>query len=78
MTIKFSMGSLLEGFAGLFSPSLLILMFIGVTVGILFGATPGISANMGIILIMPITFGMTPNDAMALLLSVYIGGMSGG
>jgi hypothetical protein len=35
MTIKFSMGSLLEGFAGLFSPSLLILMFIGVTVGIL-------------------------------------------
>jgi putative tricarboxylic transport membrane protein len=27
---------------------------------------------------MPITFGMTPNDAMALLLSVYIGGMSGG
>jgi putative tricarboxylic transport membrane protein len=78
MTVQFSFSELLCGVSGLLSPSLLIMMFLGVFIGIMFGATPGISANMGIVLFMPMTFGMEPSRAISLLLSVYLGGMSGG
>lgn len=46
--------------------------------GIIFGAIPGLSASMAVAIVLPITFGMGPIDAMALLVSLYIGAVSGG
>ncbi len=50
----------------------------GVAVGIIFGALPGLTATMGVALFLPFTFGMDPISAFALLLGIYVGGIYGG
>lgn len=49
-----------QGFGAVFSFNILILMFIGVAVGIVFGAVPGLSATMAVALCLPLTFTMGP------------------
>lgn len=70
--------SLMGGFAALMAPDLIALMFIGVIVGIIFGAIPGLSATMAIVLFLPITFSLNVYRAFTLLVALYIGGVSGG
>ena len=55
-----------------------LLCLLGVVVGIIFGFLPGLSATMGVALMMPFTFGMPLTSSMALLLGVYCGGIYGG
>ena len=50
----------------------------GAVVGLLFGAIPGLTFSTALALMMPLTFGMEPVPAIALLLAVYSGGMAGG
>ncbi|MBD2846651.1 tripartite tricarboxylate transporter permease [Paenibacillus sp. IB182496] len=69
---------LLEGASAVFSIEVLLLVTFGVLVGILFGASPGLTTSMGIALMLPITFGLPLVEGMALLLGLYIGGVSGG
>ncbi|MCI8423146.1 MAG: Tat pathway signal protein [Lawsonibacter sp.] len=72
------MTALASGFASLLSVEMILLMLIGVVVGIIFGAIPGLSATMAIVLFLPITFNMGTTQAFALLVALYIGGVSGG
>lgn len=60
------------------SPIILFLCFIGMILGIFFGASPGMTSSMGIALILPVTYGMSIINGMAILLGIYIGSMSGG
>lgn len=46
-------------------------MAMGMTMGMLFGAAPGLSAKMGILLLMPLMFGMDPVFGVVLLLSMH-------
>lgn len=62
----------------IFSVTNLALSLFGVIVGIIFGFLPGLSATMGVALVMPFTFGMDSISAFALLLGVYCGGIYGG
>ncbi len=66
------------GFTQILALKPLILIFLGVGVGIIFGAIPGLTATMAVALFLPLTFGMHPVDGMALLIGLYIGGVSGG
>lgn len=50
----------------------------GVVVGLVFGAIPGLTFTMALALVLPLTFGLPPMSAAALLVGTYIGGMSGG
>ncbi len=68
----------MNGFAAIATPEILLCMFLGVFVGIIFGAIPGLSATMAVALCLPVTFGMDTTTSMCLLLSLYIGGISGG
>lgn len=54
------------------------LMILGLVVGLSFGAIPGLTFITGIILLLPLTFGVDPVSAVSLLLGVYCGGMTGG
>ena len=56
----------------------LVAILLGVVIGLVFGAVPGLSATMAVALCLPLTFGMEPVTAMSLLVSLYIGGVSGG
>lgn len=68
---------LASGFALLLTPINIFLMVIGVIVGIIFGCVPGLSAAMAIALFLPVTFGLNQFSAFALLVALYIGGVSG-
>lgn len=62
----------------LFSPTCLFLILAGVVIGIIFGSIPGLSSTMALILFLPMSFGMSPMNGIALLIGLYLGGMSGG
>ncbi len=73
---------MLESFAigaqAILDPISLLIIILGVTLGIVFGAIPGLSATMALALFLPITYRMTPISGIILLISLYIGGISGG
>jgi len=55
-----------------------ILIFFGVAVGIIFGAIPGMTATMAVAVCLPITYSLGLINGIALLLGLYVGGISGG
>ncbi|MFC5585040.1 tripartite tricarboxylate transporter permease [Nitratireductor kimnyeongensis] len=69
---------LISAGATLFTPFPLMMMMLGVFLGIIVGAIPGLSATMLIALALPMTYLMKDTDAMTLLVSMYVGGISGG
>jgi len=69
---------LLHGFIEVFQPLVLFWLAIGTFAGILIGAMPGLTATMGIALLVPITFTMPPLPSIGMLLGIYCGGMYGG
>ena len=74
-----SIGSLIAaGFSTVLTPTGIFLMLIGVAVGIVFGALPGLSATMAIALFLPVTYAMASANAMTLLMALFIGAISGG
>lgn len=72
------MSNFLDGFYNILSISNFLMMFIGVFMGIIIGALPGLSATMGMVLALPLTYNMEPTAAMLLLLGLYCGGVYGG
>lgn len=69
---------ILEGILSVLTPSCLAFCFFGTAVGIIFGAIPGLSAVMAMVLFLPLSFGLEPTQGIALLLGLYVGGISGG
>ncbi|MEQ8785214.1 MAG: tripartite tricarboxylate transporter permease [Pirellulaceae bacterium] len=63
----------------LFEPWPLFLLVLGTSLGVTVGAVPGLTGAMLIALTLPLTYSMRdPNDAMVLLVSMYVGSISGG
>lgn len=60
------------------SPMALLCTALGVAVGILGGAMPGINASITTALLLPFTYSMEPTEALMLLVGVYIGVNYGG
>lgn len=50
----------------------------GMLMGIVFGAIPGVSADLAIVIMLPVTFSMDPITGIILLMSIYCGGAYGG
>ncbi len=70
--------SLIEGAALIFTPTTLVLIMLGVFVGLILGATPGIGPVPGIALALPLTLSFQTWEALSLLFAIYVGGMYGG
>ena len=66
------------GFSVAFTPFNLLMAFIGVILGTLIGALPGIGPVSGVALLLPITFGMHPTSGIIMLAALYAGSMYGG
>lgn len=58
--------------------AIIIWTCIGVIVGVMVGAIPGLTGAMVIALTLPLTFGMEAPHALALLVAMYVGSVSGG
>lgn len=66
------------GFSIAFSPINLLFVTLGVVMGTLIGALPGIGPVAGIAILLPLVFGMNPISAMILMAGIYSGCMYGG
>ena len=62
----------------LISPSALALVTLGTILGVVVGAIPGLTGAMLIALTLPLTFSMSGELALVLLVSMYVGSVSGG
>ena len=72
-------GLLFESYAAIFfNPQVLLMTFAGAIGGVLLGAIPGMTATMGIALLIPFSYGMDLIPAIGMMLGVYCGGMYGG
>lgn len=51
---------------------------LGLAIGIVVGAIPGLTSDLGLILCIPLTYSMDPTMAILMLLAIYCGGTYGG
>nr|MDA8124953.1 tripartite tricarboxylate transporter permease [Deltaproteobacteria bacterium] len=61
-----------------FMPFNLLMATFGVVLGIVFGALPGFTAAMGVAILLPITFSMTPEAGLIMMGAIFAGAMWGG
>ena len=66
------------GFLQALSPLNLLLMAAATAVGVTIGCLPGLSAAMGVALLLPVTFGMDPATGLIILGGIYCGAIFGG
>lgn len=72
------MEQFIQALSASFSPLNLLFMNLGVAIGIVFGALPGLSGGVAIVLFMPFTFYLDPIVSLSWLLGMYCGGTYGG
>lgn len=72
------MSTLLESLAILATPYCILMMIAGGLIGLVLGAIPGLSGGLAITILLPVTFAMDSNVAIAMLISIWVGSCSGG
>ena len=72
-----TLSGVLDAFAS-FDPALWAILLLGVVAGLLVGVLPGLTFVMGVLLLLPLTYGMEADSAVALMLAVYVAGTYGG
>ena len=68
----------IDGLLKILQPDVLLMVFAGALGGITLGALPGLTATMGVALLVPFTFGLHMDASMGMLLGIYCGAMYGG
>ena len=66
------------GFSVAVTPFNLMMAVVGVMVGMLIGALPGVGPPSGVAMLLPLTFGMDPTSGIIMLAALYAGTMYGG
>ncbi|MBQ9196423.1 MAG: tripartite tricarboxylate transporter permease [Clostridia bacterium] len=61
-----------------FTPEMLLFALFGTFLGILFAAIPGLNCAVGVSLLLPVTFSLSPAAGLLMLGGIYMGGMYGG
>ena len=72
------MDAILAATSLLFQPLTLLMLFAGVIGGIIAGALPGLTATMGVAILVPFTFALPPEAGILMLLGLYAGAIYGG
>ena len=77
--MTYTLTALSMGWEYLFTnPITWIYIIFGVFMGLVFGAIPGLTGTLAVVLILPFTFMLAPEDGIATLISIYVGGIAGG
>ena len=72
------MEDVLTALSAAFELKMLFFIFGGTALGIAVGALPGLSATMGLAVVLPLTFYMSPAEGIIILLGMYVGALYGG
>jgi putative tricarboxylic transport membrane protein len=70
--------NLLVGINFIANPMNFLLVVAGVIMGVIVGALPGLGCQAGVAILIPVTFWMKPDQAIAMLGAVYAAGVAGG
>ena len=70
--------NIITGFQALCTVDAMLALMIGVVGGMIIGALPGFSAAMGVSLLIPLTYGMSPIAALVMLTAMYTSAIYGG
>lgn len=65
------LSGMVQGVFSLADPMIWLLIFAGTVFGVVIGALPGLTSTMGVALLVPVTFGMSPEMGLALLGAIY-------
>ena len=65
-------------FFALLDPLTLLLIISGTALGVFFGAVPGLSGAIGVALLVPVTFTLSPQNGLLMLGGIYMGSHYGG
>ena len=71
------MANFMTALITLMQPTNFIMLCVCAIVGVILGAIPGLSGGLGITLILPLTFAFNTELSFAMLLGMYVGGVSG-
>lgn len=74
----FDVSSFVAGLSMLMSWSVLLYIILGMIVGIVLGALPGVSGVLGIAIMLPVTYHMSPIDAIMFLTAIFTGSVYAG
>src|SRR5690625_2261516 len=69
--------NLLQGIASVLSPTTALMLLVGVVAGMLVGVIPGLGPSAGLAILLPLTFGLEPLNAIVMLAAVYYGAFYG-
>lgn len=72
------LNNLMQGFATAMDPMLLLTLVLSVAAGLIIGAMPGLSATMGVAILIPLTFGMDAEQGLFILIAIFISAVQGG
>ena len=67
----------IPAFLHMLEPLNIFLIIVGLVGGILVGALPGLTATMGVALMVPVTFAMNPVSGLIMLGAIYVGAIYG-
>lgn len=70
--------NMILGFTEIFQFASILSILIGVTIGLIVGATPGINDTITMAVLIPVTFGMSPEVAIPFLIGIYVSACYGG
>lgn len=72
------LGYFAQAFSGIFGGETIMVVALAVLLGLVVGAIPGLTGTLALALLINLTYGMETNTAVAFLLGVYVGAVSGG
>lgn len=72
------LSNILMGLSTAVQPMNILVTVTGTVLGIIFGMLPGLSGTMGIAILLPITYSMSPVAALLLMVSIFCGSLYGG
>ena len=69
---------IIDGFVQASQVGTVVAVAAGCLIGLIVGMIPGLTISTGIIIVLPLTFVLPPDISIALLLGLYVSGMTGG
>lgn len=69
---------MLQSLAGLLTSSAMLYLLGGALLGLIFGAIPGLTATLAVVILIPLTYSLDTVAGVAMLIGAYMGGISGG
>ena len=73
-----TLGLLAHGFSVALTPTNLLFVTVGVVLGQIIGALPGIGPSLGMVLLLPVSYGLQPVTGIVMLSGIMYGAMYGG